>query len=67
MATDMKKLLLIAAVCGISVTTTPVSAQVYFDADPGGSERTDSMTPTTAGLRVTGDAGMTPTPEVSVE
>lgn len=35
MATDMKKFLLIAAVCGISATTIPASAQVTFDADPG--------------------------------
>jgi len=35
MAIDMKKFLLIAAVCGISATTIPASAQVTFDADPG--------------------------------
>ena len=36
MATDMKKFLLIAAMCGIPATTMAASAQVYFDADPAG-------------------------------
>jgi hypothetical protein len=63
----MKKFLLIAAVCVIPATTMPASGQITFDPEPGVSERTAWMTPTTAGLRVTGDAGMTPTPEVSAE
>jgi hypothetical protein len=32
----MKKLLLIAAVCGMPATTIPACAQVYFDPDSAG-------------------------------
>jgi hypothetical protein len=37
MATNMKKFLLIAAVCGIPATTIPAIAQVDFDANQGGT------------------------------